>query len=284
MRTLLTSLIVLALMTGAGCRRPPAPTTEVVAISSATLPTDPLDASWAAVPEHVAQLIPQDLVEPRLMKISTETVRVRARASNGEIALRLEWADPTVSDLPGAGQFPDGCAVQFPQKAAASLPDPQMGQPGHGVDLTFWRADWQASVNGRGDSIQDLYPNAAIDHYPFEAPSLERGSAAQQTMSRLYAPADGAGNRRGGHRASPVEDLVAEGPGTLSPATATRSRGTGVRTANGWVVLITRPFPDGLSPDARAHIAFAVWEGGAQETGARKMRSGWVPVSLRAEP
>jgi hypothetical protein len=39
-------------------------------------------------------------------------------------------------------------------------------------------------VNGRDDSIQALYPNATVDHYPFEAPSLEPGSDARREMAR----------------------------------------------------------------------------------------------------
>jgi Ethylbenzene dehydrogenase len=265
----------------AACRSAPAPVADVVALPVATVPDDPNDGSWNAAPEHVAKLLLQDLVEPRLQAISTPEVRVRALTSGGEVALRLAWPDPTLDDLPGAGRFPDGCAVQVPQKAAASAPDPQMGQAGNGVAITFWRADWQASINGRGDSIRDLYPNATVDHYPFEAPSLEKGSAAQQALTREYAPAAGAGNYRGGARTSAVEDLVAEGPGTLGPAGATRARGRGSRTSEGWAVVIVRPLPDGLSPATPSMIAFAVWEGSKHESGARKMRTGWIPISIR---
>jgi hypothetical protein len=280
MRKMLFVLIAIA-CTVAGCRRAPAPVTDVVAMAAEALPANPSDAAWQSAPEHVARLLLQDLVEPRLQAVSTPEVRVRAFASRGEIALRLEWPDASVDDLPGAGRFTDGCAVQVPQKATPSSPDPQMGQPDNGVAITFWRADWQASVNGRGDSIRDLYPNAAVDHYPFEAPSLEPGSAAQRELAAQYAPAHGAGNYRGGRRTSAVEDLLAEGPGTLKPAPSTRARGLGVRTTEGWAVVITRPLPDGLSPTTPGQIAFAVWEGSREEAGARKMRTGWIPLSIR---
>ena len=265
----------------AGCSRAPVVSPDVVAIMSATLPSDPGDAAWNTAPEHVAKLLLQDLVEPRMQVASTPEVRVRALAANGEMALRLEWPDPSVDDLPGAGRFNDGCAIQVPQKPAAAVPDPQMGMTGNGVMITFWRADWQAAVKGRGDTIRDLYPNALIDHYPFEAPSLEKGSPAQQQLATQYAPAEAAGNHRGGARASAVEDLIAEGPGTLAPAPATRSRGQGVRTPAGWSVVIARPLPEGLSATSPSQVAFAVWEGGKQEAGARKMRTGWIPLSIR---
>jgi hypothetical protein len=273
--------LVVALACVASCQRAPVTTPEVVAIGAATVPDDPNDAAWQNAPEHLAQLLLQDLVEPRLMTASTPEVRVRAITNGSEIAFRLEWSDAEADDLPGAGRFVDGCAVQLPQKADVSAPDPQMGQLGRGVQITFWRADWQASVNGRGDTINDLYPNASIDHYPFDAPSLEKGSDAQAEMARRFAPADAVGNRRGGARSSAVEDLVAEGPGTITAAPATTSRGHGARTPAGWAVVITRALPDGLSPTTRTQVAFAVWQGSAQEAGARKMRSGWVGLSMR---
>jgi DMSO reductase family type II enzyme heme b subunit len=265
----------------AACTRAPVMSPDVVAIMSATLPSDPGDAAWDAAPEHVAKLLLQDLVEPRMQVASTPEVRVRALAANGELAIRLEWPDPSADDLPGAGRFNDGCAIQLPQRPAAAVPDPQMGMAGNGVAISFWRADWQAAVNGRGDTIRDLYPNALIDHYPFEAPSLQKGSPEQQQLATQYAPADAMGNRRGGARTSAVEDLIAEGPGTLSPAPATRSRGHGVRTPTGWSVVIARPLPEGLAAKAPSQIAFAVWEGARQEAGARKMRTGWIPLSIR---
>jgi DMSO reductase family type II enzyme heme b subunit len=281
MKRTISSLLLFTAAFGAACQRPALTTPEVVAMRVAVLPERPDDQAWNAAPEHLAKLLLQDLVEPRLMQPSTPDVRVRALTDGSNIAFRLEWADAEANDLPGAGRFPDGCAVQVPQTADVNAPDPQMGQAGRGVHITFWRADWQASVNGRGDTIKDLYPNATIDHYPFEAPALESGSEAQAHAARRYAPADAVGNRRGGLRTTAVEDLVAEGPGTLTKAPATMSRGHGTRTAQGWAVVITRAMPDGLTLQTRTQVAFAVWEGSAEETGARKMRSAWVGLSMR---
>jgi hypothetical protein len=42
--------------------------------------------------------------------------------------------------------------------------------------------------------------------------------------------------------------------------------------------------PDGLNPAARTQVAFAVWEGAAQESGSRKMRTGWIGLSMREVP
>lgn len=275
--------VVVLLAFAVACRRAAPTATEVVAAHAAKVPISPTDSAWSSAPEHTARLLLQDLVDPRLMKPSTAEVHVRALTSGSEIAFRLSWADPVVNDTPGPGRFLDGCAVQIPKTREPNPPDPQMGQSAKPVEIAFWRADWQASVNGRKDSIQSIYPNASVDHYPFEAKSLEPGSAAQKEMAARYAPAQAVGNRRVGPREFPVEDLIAEGPGTLSPNAGAGSRARGERTADGWSVVIVRKMPEGLAPKERTQIAFAVWEGSQREVGARKMRSGWIPLSVKEE-
>ncbi len=277
-------ILVLGGLALASCRQaPPASTAEVVVVSRTALPTEPADAAWQNVPVHVAPLLLQDMVEPRLLKPSVPEVRVRAVTDGTRIAFRLDWTDATKDDLPGAARFSDAAAVQFPTTVAADAPAPQMGERGRPVEITFWRAAWQASVDGRGNSITDLYPGASVDHYPFDAPALEKGSPAQREMAARYAPALALGNRMAGPREKPVEDLIAEGPGTLTTARSTDSNGRGQRTENGWSVVVSRKLPQSLAPGKRSQVAFAVWEGSQQEAGARKMRTGWIPLVVEAK-
>lgn len=277
----ITLTLAAAVLTMPGCSKSAERTAEVVAVNRSEVPLKAADSGWDSAPEHAAKLLLQDLVEPRLMEPSTSEVLVRAITNGADIAFRMEWKDASQSDRPGPAKFIDGCAVQLPQKRESDAPDPQMGQDGRPVEIAFWRADWQASVNGRGGKIQDLYPNATVDHYPFEAKSLAPGSPEQKEMERRYSPADASGNLRGGPRSVAVEDMIAHGPGTLRPATSTTSKAEGVRTKNGWMVVIRRKMPDGLAGKQRTQIAFAVWEGGAGEVGSRKMRTGWIPLGLR---
>ncbi|MBI4879652.1 MAG: hypothetical protein HY812_08345 [Planctomycetes bacterium] len=253
-------------------------------LSTAALPSQPGDGAWEQAPEHVAKMLLQDMVEPRLLHVSTAEVRVRAMSDGAELAFRLEWADATVDDQAAAERFCDGCAVQLPAKAEANVPAPQMGEPGRPVEIAYWNAGWQAAVDGRGDSIQDIYPNAVVDHYPFEAKPLEGDSAAQREMAARYSPARSLGNAMAGPHVGAVQDLVAEGPGSLMPAAATTSRGRGLRTDEGWAVVITRRMPAGVSSQTRTQVALAVWEGTREEVGARKMRTGWTPLIVREKP
>jgi DMSO reductase family type II enzyme heme b subunit len=99
-------------------------------------------------------------------------------------------------------------------------------------------------------------------------------------MALRYAPARALGNDMAGPRESPVEDLVAVGPGSLSRADSAQSDGNGRRSGDGWEVVISRPLPDGLESGGRSVVAFAVWSGAGNEAGSRKMRSGWIPLAV----
>jgi len=262
-----------------------APASEVVVqASSGALPADPDDAQWARAGEFSTPLILQDMVEPRLLAPSTLAVRVRALSDGARIAFRLEWQDAPRDDVQLPAQFTDACAVQLPSKTAPDVPAPQMGEPGRPVEITYWRASWQAVVDGRPDTIQALHPNAVPSTYPYDAASLEPGSEDQLEMQRRYAPARSLGNHMAGPRQKPVEDLVAEGPGTLAPGSGIDGNASGKRTADGWVVVISRRLPAGFTPGQRTQVAFAVWEGAHEEVGARKMRSGWTPMLLEVKP
>lgn len=272
---------VLLILLGAACSRPPKLVNEVVALEKGRLPSTPTDAAWEEAPEHQAKLVPQDQVEPRVLTPTTGEVRIRALTNGDEIAFRLEWIDDSKSDAPGPAKMIDACAIQIPAKIEKDLPEPQMGNEGKPVQVTYWRADWQATVDGRGDSIRDLYPNAAIDHYPQEAKPVAPGSEAHREMAARYSPARALGNIRGGPRAVPVEDLLASGPGTLSPGPSLGAKGRGAHQKDRWSVVISRKLPEGLLTNQRTHIAFAIWQGSQRESGARKMRSGWLPLVRR---
>ncbi|HET7746398.1 MAG TPA: ethylbenzene dehydrogenase-related protein, partial [Vicinamibacteria bacterium] len=216
-RGALLGLGAAAVAAAAACRaKPPLVPEVVVGPAAGALPSLPDDGAWRKAPMHVARLLLQDMVEPRLMSASTPDVSVQALTDGTRVAFRLAWKDAEHDDVSAPARFPDACAVQLPSHTAADVPAPQMGEPGRPVEITLWRASWQASVEGRRGSIRDVYPNAATDHYPFEAASLASHGEARRALARRYAPAEAVGNPMAGPRATPVEDLVAEGPGSLT--------------------------------------------------------------------
>ena len=281
MKKIIFLSIILVFLLFASCRRAVVLTPDVQVVSSPKISLEANDSVWSNAPTHGSKLILQDLVEPRLMESSTQEVRVQAITDGNEVAFRIEWLDETQNDVAKPHNFIDGCAVQVPIKISESVPAPQMGEKDKTVQISYWRADWQAIVDGRADEITSIYPNAKPDHYPFQAESLEKNPQAQKDAGLRYAPARAMGNNRQGPRQQPVEDLIAEGPGTITPNPQSFSKGKGVRTDKGWAVVITRPLPEGLSKEKPSQVAFAIWEGSHGETGARKMRTGWVNLIMK---
>jgi hypothetical protein len=281
--TLLAGALCAVLACSRGPERALSPA-EVRAVKASRLPAGPDDPAWAGAPVHPAPLMPQDVVEPRLLAPSTTTVDVQALTDGTSVAFRLTWAVPARSDRALPAVFSDACAVQLPAATGPEVPNPMMGEAGRPVEISYWRATWQATVDGRPDTLAALYPNAKVDHYPFDSASLAPGSPEQLAMAKRYAPARAVGNTMAGPRDRPVQDLVALGPGTLRPAERAISSGAGKATPTGWSVVIVRPLPAGVRPGGRSQVAFAVWVGARGEVGSRKMRSGWIPLALEGAP
>jgi hypothetical protein len=277
---LFTVGFIAALSVGCAKKGPPVSESEVKAVFEKKAPSALDDSVWQRAPLHPAKLLLQDMVEPRLMQASTAFVNVQAVSDGQRITFRLSWNDASPDDLPGPARFGDAVAVQLPVATTADVPAPQMGEQGKPVEITYWSAVFQAVVDGRKDDIHAIYPRAKIDHYPFEAASLKAGSPEQEAMAKRYAPARSLGNPMAGPRTQPVQDLIAEGPGTLRPADQLTSSGTGKHSKDGWAVLLTRSLPKGLQAGSRTQVAIAVWEGSHQEVGARKMRTAWIPLAL----
>lgn len=286
-----TASIALAMIAaGCGQAKSAASPAEVLAAFAAKLPpADPLSAAWQGVAEHGAALLPQDVTEPRLVKPSaTSLVKVRALHDGARLALRLEWSDASEDKLLGPGRFSDSVAVQLPAKAGPP-PSAFMGEAGKPVRITFWRAAWQeAALNAPERVVKALYPNATVDHYPFDAAKSKEARAA---LARQYAPAVAAGNpgspppEGAGPPPGTTQDLEAEGFGTLSPlAGARRSTGEGRWRRGVWTAVITLPLGEerdaALAPGQRGYVAFAVWDGGDRHVGGRKLRTNWIALTL----
>jgi hypothetical protein len=285
MRSLILISALVCVSAVACSRGPVVNATEVRAVrATGELPAlDPQSPRWDVVPQHPAKLMVQDVTEPRLTVPGVDLVNVRAMHNGANVVFRLEWADATSDVIPDVGRSSDAAAIQLPLQPGADVPDAAMGQLGKGVQIAYWKSVWQddAAREGSGkDRIAALHPNATTDHYPAQA-----GGAAREEMERRYAPASAAGNPMLTARNGAVQEMIAEGFGSAAPAPAQKASGRGVWANGKWVATIARPLDEGagaanLQPGQRTYIAFAVWDGAARHTGARKMRSGWIPLVL----
>ena len=288
LRLRITITIIAAAASLSACRGGPVINTQQVVATRITqdLPReDPNSPLWDKVSEHPARLMLQDVAEPKLTQPGVELVRVRAMHNGSWVVFRLDWDDTTKNLIPEPGVGSDAAAIQFPEQPGAEVPNAAMGDKGKGVRIWYWKALWQDDIEraqqGGVDRIAALHPEGTTDHYPYNA-----NPAAKAEMETRYAPARAAGNpiavRPDG---SPVQVMMAEGFGNVSPAPIQEAAGKGLWDKGRWLLTISRPVSPGqgmdtLEPGRRCYVAFAVWDGAAGNTGSRKMRSGWIPLIL----
>jgi complex iron-sulfur molybdoenzyme family reductase subunit gamma len=228
---------------------------------------DGTGAIWQGVPAMWLAMTPQQ-VTPPMGGGDVTRVAVRALNWNNQLFVMLEWADPT-PDLGSARpeDYSDAVAVQFPAVAGTAVPAICMGQADQAVNIWQWRADSQQGVPSQPASgYVDLYPST----------------------DDLYYPARAAGNPMAAV-SGPVQNLVAGGFGTLTPAASQVVIGNGVYRNGAWAVVMSRSLasPDALQPDLSGaspiDTAFAVWDGGKGNRNGIKSVSVFVQMQVTNE-
>jgi DMSO reductase family type II enzyme heme b subunit len=240
---------------------------------------DPAATVWKdARPVKVAML-PQSVTPPHQAEPAVKELTVRAVHNGGWIAFLIEWTDSTQSDRLLVDSFGDQVAVQLPVDTTSTAPSPMMGNPAGRVNIMQWRAALQRDIDRGPPSITELYPNAWADVYPDEVLGA--------TDAKPYAGALGIENPVSRGTASPVLDQMAEGWGSMTVKPDQHALGKGVWKGGSWRVVVTRPMVSDdrnaprLVPGVRTSVAFAVWEGGNREVGARKAWSPWSPLVVQ---
>jgi len=241
--------------------------------------TDPAAPAWRPAPPVQVALLPQTVTPPNHAEPAIKTLTVRAVHNGGWIAFLIEWQDSSLSDRIVLDNFGDQVAVELPVDVRATPPSPMMGNPGGRVNIMQWRAAFQRDLDVGPPTVRGLYPNAWADVYPDEVLGA--------SDARPYSGALGIENPISRGRASPVLDQMAEGWGTMTVKPDQHALGKGVWKSGVWRVVITRPM---VSDDANAPrltagdqtvAAFAVWDGGNREVGARKAWAPWVPLVIK---
>ncbi len=251
------------------------------------IPLDPANTTWASAPMTTVALQPQNQAVPMIEKATITQVRVQALTNGRQIGWRVSWPDPAPNRLVDAGRFCDACAVQFPLKANAAY---TMGAAGFPVQILHWKALWQQDLDVHFQDVEDLYPNYWTDLYwfangkfPFRVPeSFERPE------SRDWFVAYKAGNPMANiDRVASAEELTAEGFGSLTHQEHSVTVGRGSWQGGEWTVVFLRPMetvdPDDFqfAPGTRDTVGFAVWDGAADNVGARKQHSQWVVFEVQ---
>lgn len=200
---------------------------------------------------------------------------------------------------------------------------PFMGNDGDAVNIWHWKADWQRE-GGTETALQDAqYPNMQADYYVNEyagptAVSVASSDTAENCSDCVGNPntnklgmagenratrLTGAGNHQGvfdiglaagnilsdeSMRRSSVEDLNAEGFGTLTTQASQDVDGSGVWGNSEWNVVLKRNLSTNDSNDTQfsqfgnyVPIAIAVWDGANGERDGMKGRSSWHYIKVK---
>jgi hypothetical protein len=229
---------------------------------------------------HEIALLPQQIATPHAPSPAVARVEVRAVRNEDHAGFLLVWRDETKDVRATLDGFADMAAIAFPSRSGdAALPAPFMGNPDGRVQILQWRADWQRELETGPTTMRDIYPNAYEadfyheDHLPPAEAQAFRGAA-------------GLGSPMSGPHETSVQDLVAEGFGSLTAREEQVARGSARHDGATWRVVITRPLAGdeasapSLTPGTRTQLAVAVWGGGSGEVGARKGWAGWVPLTV----
>jgi len=249
--------------------------------------SDPMSPAWNGATETSVSMLPQTVAYPNLIKQSIKELRVRTLSDARFLAVRLEWDDPTLDEKLEVDKFTDGVAVEIPL-GDPDKTNPMMGDAQNPVYICHWKAAWQRDVDrGRAD-VQDYHPGYVSDRPPFVSGGYPYpvDEAFQTDNARRYLPGTAAGNPVSKiFRKWPVEELQAEGFGSLADHTYQDAQGKGVWKDGKWTVVLALPrqSPDRANPmlaAGKAMMGFAVWDGSNQNVGGRKHWAPFVKVVL----
>jgi mono/diheme cytochrome c family protein len=260
------------------------------------LPPGPTDPSWDQARPLYVGLTPLWWTEDRV-----EGVVVQALHTQDTLALRFSWLDPTVDERAvRQEEFRDAVAVQF---ALSSDPPFYMGGAGEhgGVNIWMWKADRQKNIAFGYQDVDAAFPNRSIDMYPEQDYRLVDMTVIEWPHQPItqhaaeFVTAWGAGNLVANPELkTPVECLVARGPGTLSgkPANVQVVEGQAVYERGVWYVQMQRRMAlpadcEHAQGDERAFragdylpVSFAIWNGSSGDRDGKKNISIWQKLVI----
>ncbi len=224
----------------------------------------PVDDAWSEIPETTYTLMPQ-MISPPNGGGSIAKVNVRATHDGEELAIRLQWSDPSADRGVGVDTFRDAAAIGFPVGKPKVVPSPFMGDPEHPVVIWQWAADFDANAEGKS-RFGERYPHS-------EGVWIFPQDLAVRREVRRWRGTDA------------VIEYIARGFGTLTPRTGRSVSGTSDYRRGRWSVVLRRDLATGKAEDATflpgetTPLILAVWNGEKEEVNGRKaVTYAWIPA------
>jgi hypothetical protein len=244
---------------------------------------EPGSFPWRRTEALRVPLMAQRMIAPNLHEATVDDVVVRALYDGQQLAVQAEWADPHRDEAESTAQFRDSLAVMLPLDPAAGVPPVVMGAAGMPVYILHWKASWQVDHESGFRDVEKTYPRWFNDVYPGHRDMIAKGWDDEATHA-YYLGRAARNPLSERDRRTCVEELVAEGFGTLTTRAQQSAQGRGVHGRRGWrVAMEIPPASRGgprLQPGATVPIAFAVWEGSERQVGGRKHYTNWVNLHL----
>lgn len=208
------------------------------------IPVDPSSLFWSerygptALKHVIIDMDPQMITNPMWPNPQTKYVFVKAATNGKEIAVHLEWIDPTRNDIMvQSQQYKDQAAIMFPVNQSGEEPPFTMGGEGERVNIWQWKATWDKESAGSAgnEAMQDLedqYDYMALGsggYYMYEP------DGSLQLKSELASGMSGSKDRRGkgnvhtggvqdiGNRGSMVDFGMGKNEGVFNPGRATHN-------------------------------------------------------------
>ena len=261
------------------------------------IPTAPDNPFWSerygptALKHVIIDMDPQMITNPMWPNPSTKYVFVKAATNGKEIAVHLEYNDPTRNDIMvQSQQYKDQVAIMFPVKQGGEEPPFTMGGDGERVNIWQWKATWTREGAGKNDNsamgdMEDQYKYMVMgtgSYYMYEPNGKLKGidtahksgtktgsykSKGAGDITKRSTNIDfGMGQNEGVFnpgranknilsdntlRVSAVEDLNAEGFSTLTTQAHQDVDGEGNWRNNRWAVVFKRALKTGDSNDTQ---------------------------------
>jgi len=250
------------------------------------IPTAPDSPFWSerygptALKHVIIDMDPQMITNPMWPNPATKYVFVKAATNGKEIAVHLEYNDPTRNDIMvQSQQYKDQAAIMFPVNQSGEEPPFTMGGDGERVNIWQWKATWNREGAGKNDNsamgdMEDQYKYMVMgtgSYYMYEPDGKLSGIDTAHTsgtktgsyknkgagdISKRSSNIDfGMGKNEGVYnpgratknilsdqrlRVSAVEDLNAEGFSTLTTQAHQDVQGEGNWRNNRWSVVFKR--------------------------------------------